>query len=139
MGGEVYALMAEIGIVLAIVGLLVAVGEGLVEYLIAPLFDKFGVDKFWLPYVAAVVIGGLVFASGSNLFEAAIPYPLVGRILTAIAAGRGGNWLHDLFSAKAKQAAAAKAARLAEDAMQAYYAAQTKAALIARGHNSAGA
>jgi hypothetical protein len=54
------------------------------------------VDKFWLMYVAWVMAGVLVFLADVNQFAQFIPNLLIGKILTAIVAGGGGNLLHDL-------------------------------------------
>jgi hypothetical protein len=47
-------------------------------------------------YVAWVFAGVLVFLADVNLFAQFIPNLLIGKILTAIVAGGGGNLLHDL-------------------------------------------
>jgi len=68
----------------------------LVAMLVTPLFEKYGLDKFWLMYIAWVLAGVFVAFTGVNLFEMFIPDPLTGKILTAIVAGGGANLLHDL-------------------------------------------
>lgn len=88
---------------IAIVGLLATCAEALTEGLIAPIFSKYNLDTFWLQYLAWAAAGALVGLSGANLFGGVLP-PLVGVILTALIAGRGSNFLHDLFSATAKRA-----------------------------------
>ena len=109
MGAEVLLeiFTALVGAV-AIVGFLATVAEAIVEGFVAPIFDRYEKltpHKFWLFYVAWAVSGVLVFLSGVNLFEQFIPaYGTVGQVLTAIIAGRGSNFLHDLFSARRKQA-----------------------------------
>lgn len=104
--GAIGPLLGDTGVI-ALVGLLAVVAEGLVEGLVAPLFDKWQLDKFWLTYAAWAVVSILVGLSGANLFVGIFP-PLVGVILTALIAGRGANWIHDVFSraAKSKEAIA---------------------------------
>jgi hypothetical protein len=82
--------------VLAIVIGFMVLSNRLVAALITPIFDKYQVDKFWLMYVAWVMAGVLVFLADVNLFAQFIPNLLIGKILTAIVAGGGGNLLHDL-------------------------------------------
>ena len=76
---------------------MVTVAERLVTGLIAPIFEKFHIDKFYLMYAAWIVGGGLVWLTGANLFASFMADPLVGQILTAVVAGGGANLLHDLF------------------------------------------
>lgn len=94
----------------AIVGFLATVAEAIVEGFIAPVFDRYEKmkpHKFWLMYAAWGVSFVLVLLSGVNLFAEFIPdYAMVGRVLTAIVAGRGSNFLHDLFSARRASARA---------------------------------
>lgn len=68
----------------------------LIAVLITPIFDRYGWDKFPLMYIAWVVAGVLVFASGINLFANFIPNAIIGQLLTAVVAGGGGNILHDI-------------------------------------------
>jgi hypothetical protein len=100
--GGIGPLVGDTGTI-ALVGLLATCAEALTEGLIAPIFDKYKADTFWLQYLAWAMAGALVGLSGANLFGAILP-PLVGVILTALIAGRGSNFLHDLFSATAKRA-----------------------------------
>ena len=105
MGAEALLdIFAGLILPVAIVGFLATVAEAIVEGFIAPIFDRYEKlkpHKFWLFYVAWVVSGVLVFLSGVNLFEQFIPdYAVVGQVLTSVIAGRGSNFLHDLFSAR---------------------------------------
>lgn len=68
----------------------------LVAMLVVPLFEKYGLDKFWIMYVAWVVSGIFVTFTQVNLFTVFIPNPVIGMVLTAIVAGGGANLLHDL-------------------------------------------
>lgn len=83
-------------VILGVVIGFMVLANRLVEMLIKPLFEKYGLDKFWLMYVAWVLAGVLVAFTQLNLFAAFIPNPLVGMILTAVVAGGGANILHDL-------------------------------------------
>lgn len=87
---------------LGIVFGLVVLANRLVAALITPIFEKYGLEKFWLTYIAWVVSGLLVWLTGINLFAAYIPYDIVGKILTAVVAGGGANILHDLSDQQAK-------------------------------------
>lgn len=78
-----------------VIGMMVLANR-LVAALITPIFDKYGWDKFWLMFVSWAIAGVLVWLSGVNLFAAYFPSVLVGKVLTAIVAGGGGNLLHDL-------------------------------------------
>lgn len=92
---------------LAIVVTLAAVAEAITEFFVARLWDRYGLDSFWLAYVGAAVTGALVVVSGQNLLADYLPNTpalvWLGRILTAILAGRGSNWLHDFWSARRKE------------------------------------
>jgi hypothetical protein len=81
---------------------LALVNERLVGALLTPLFDKFGLDKFYLMYVAWVTGGVLCYFSGLDLFADAVPNlaPIARLVLTAVAVGGGSNLLHDIFDAK---------------------------------------
>ena len=78
-----------------VIGMMVLANR-LVAALVTPIFDKYGWDKFWLMFVSWALAGVLVWLSGINLFAAYFPSVLVGKILTAIVAGGGGNLLLDL-------------------------------------------
>jgi len=78
-----------------VIGMMVLANR-LVAALITPIFDKYGWDKFWLMFVSWAIAGVLVWLSGVNLFAAYFPSEIVGKVLTAVVAGGGGNLLHDL-------------------------------------------
>lgn len=88
--------MFDEALILAIGGLAVLVNR-FVEGFITPIFDKFGLDKFAIMYIAWVLAGLLVFATGMNLFEELIQNQIIGQIVTAVVSGGGANLLHDLF------------------------------------------
>jgi hypothetical protein len=81
---------------LTILGGFAIIANRLTKAIFEPIFDKYLLDKFWLMYVAWIVAGVLVWASGANVFAYVMPSPLVGQILTAVAAGGGANLFHDL-------------------------------------------
>ena len=78
-----------------VIGMMVLANR-LVAALITPIFDKYGLDKFWLMFVSWALSGVFVWLTGVNLFAAYIPNALVGKVLTAVVAGGGANLLHDL-------------------------------------------
>ena len=84
--------IATLGIV---IGMMVLANR-LVAALVTPIFEKYGLDKFWLMFVSWALSGVFVWLTGVNLFAAYIPNVLVGKILTAVVAGGGSNLLHDL-------------------------------------------
>jgi hypothetical protein len=89
----------------AVVIFIAIVNERLIEGFVAPIFDKFNIDKFWLKYIAWVTGGLLTWLTGVNLFQSYLPSVLAGLILTAIVAGGGSNLLHDLFDRQTDQPA----------------------------------
>lgn len=82
---------------------LALVNERLIEYFVAPLFDKYGYADY-LPY-ASLITGGLIsLGFGPDLFgplvqEWGFPLsiPWSGYVLTAFVVGGGSNLLHDLW------------------------------------------
>jgi len=84
------------GGILAVVGSLMVLSNRLVEAFVTPIFERFGLDKFWLMYIAWLIAGVLVWLSGVNLFGEILPSEIAGQVLTAIVAGGGANLLHDL-------------------------------------------
>lgn len=97
--------LAVLGGALLVVVFLAAVGEALCEFFVAPIWERFGLPAFWLAYIGALVAFALVFVSGQNLLADYLPpnLALLGRVLTALLAGRGSNWVHDFFSARRKK------------------------------------
>lgn len=83
-------------VVLGVVVGFMVLANRLVAMLVAPLFEKYGWDKFWIMYIAWAVSGVLVAFTRLNLFAAFIPSEVVGMVLTAVVAGGGANLLHDL-------------------------------------------
>ena len=75
----------------------------IVEYLIVPLFDKLGWDKFWLLYVAFGTGLVICLLAGIDLMAAVkinFVSPWVGKVLTAILVGGGSNLIHDVLDKK---------------------------------------
>ena len=78
--------------------LLAVVNRAIIDYLAAPIRQKFPDHDLWyLVYISFVVGGVIGWLSGVNLFSEISTMPLVlGRILTAASIGGGANLLHDL-------------------------------------------
>lgn len=83
---------------------LAGIGEALTEALAVPVFDYFNGEDgkpLWprlpLLYISWAISGVIVFASGINLLAAVFADPLTGQVLTAVIAGRGSNFLHEIF------------------------------------------
>ena len=85
--------MARVAIAL----FLATVAEFLVDGLVAPVFEKFNLDRFWLRYIAWGVASGIVALSAINLFDSYVPVKWMGQILTAVFCGGGSNKVHDFF------------------------------------------
>ena len=73
--------------------------ERLVEYFIVPIFEKFGLDKFWVKYVVLITGGALSFLAGVNFFADVFDQPLVGVIVSALFVGGGSELVHALIEA----------------------------------------
>jgi len=71
----------------------------LFDAIVKPLWEKAGLDKFWLLYLALVVGAALGWYTELNGFPV-FKDPLVGRILSCLAMGLGPSWLHDLTDKK---------------------------------------
>lgn len=114
--------LANLGGALLIVVMLASVAEAIVEFTAGRLWDKFNLDKFYLPYISGAVAFALVFVSGQNLLVDYLPATpamiILGRVLTSILAARGANWVHDFFSNRRKEVEL-KIARLKEVARRA--------------------
>jgi len=78
--------------------LLAVVNRAIVEYLAAPVRQKFPQHDLWYLVYVAFAIGGLLgWLAGINLFGGITTMPaLVGRILTGACIGGGANLLHDI-------------------------------------------
>ena len=84
--------------------LLAVVNRALVDYLAAPIKQKYPDHDLWYLVYASFVTGGAIgWLAGVNLFAAIPTMPdILGRILTAACIGGGANLLHDV--AKQRQA-----------------------------------
>lgn len=90
-------------IVLILLG--AAAGEGIIEFLVAPLFDMVvpenkSIRVFGLNLSSAIL--GLLLAFGFRfgiftLFGAEEAIPYMDQVVTGLLMGRGSNWLHNLF------------------------------------------
>lgn len=82
---------------LATAAFLAIVANKLIDGLVKPLWERAGLDRFYLLYVSWLVGGVLVWFSGVNLFKDTILSWQIGQILTAIVAGGGASFIHDIF------------------------------------------
>jgi hypothetical protein len=78
--------------------LLAVVNRALIDYLAAPIRQKFPDHDLWyLVYISLLTGGAIGWLAGVNLFGAIGSMPVtVGRILTALCIGGGANLLHDI-------------------------------------------
>ena len=78
--------------------LLAVVNRAIVDYLTAPVRQRYPDADLWFLVYVSFVIGGVIgWVSGVNLFSEIPTMPLVlGRVLTAASIGGGANLLHDL-------------------------------------------
>lgn len=90
---------------LAIALALATANERLIEWFVAPLFEKFKWDTLFLRYIAGVTGFLICFFGKVNLFTDFVPNVLLGLILTALFVGGGSNLVHEVFSNSAKKAA----------------------------------
>ena len=83
---------------LAIVLFLAVANKAIIDYLVAPVRQKWpDIDLWFLVYVALATGGLIGWLSQANVFAAYMPDPLVGRILTSIVVGGGSSLIHDIF------------------------------------------
>jgi len=96
-------------LILAVVLFIAFLVETLVEFLLAPLFEK--VPKLtpfkWVTMYVAIAVAmfaaflyrlDLVFMLAQFLGVAEIPQTTYGIVITGIAIGKGSNYLHDLIT-----------------------------------------
>lgn len=78
--------------------LLAVVNKAIVDYLSAPVKQRYpDADLWWLVYVAFATGMALGLVAGINLFGGIASMPeLAGRILTGACIGGGANFLHDV-------------------------------------------
>ncbi len=70
----------------------------IIDYLAAPVKQRWPKANFWwLLYLALLTGGLLAWYAGVNLFVEMIPSPLLGRILTSVLVGGGASLIHDVF------------------------------------------
>lgn len=79
---------------------LAVINKALVDYIVAPIRQKFPkADLWWVVYVALVTGGVIGWVSGINVLGDMLP-DVAGRILTAVFIGGGSSLIHDVFDAK---------------------------------------
>lgn len=96
-------IMLELAGALAIVVFLATVAQGLVEKLIRPLWERYGLGVFWLAYITGGLAFGLTMVSGINLFANFLPadtaaFIWFGRVMTAFVAACGADFVRDIFA-----------------------------------------
>ena len=79
--------------ILAVVALLLS---KFIDAAIKPVWDKFGLDHFYLLYVALALGVPLGLATGVNAFPIFASWPLVGRGMSALIVGLGPSFIYDL-------------------------------------------
>jgi hypothetical protein len=89
--------MVQLGAAVVLASLLSMVVTRVIELLVKPLFERYGWDKFWLPYASWGVGTALVGLTNINIFFFIDwRFPVVGYILTGIVAGGGATLLYDI-------------------------------------------
>jgi len=85
--------------------LLAVVNRALINYLAAPIRQRFPDHDLWyLVYISFGTGGAIGMVAGVNLFSAIPEMPiLLGRILTAACIGGGANLLHDIANRRADE------------------------------------
>jgi len=68
----------------------------LVDAIISPLWDRFGLDRFWLLYVGLAISVPLGWFAGLDAFPVFSQVPPIGRVLTALVIGLGPSFIWDL-------------------------------------------
>ena len=77
---------------------LAVANKAIIDYLVAPVRQKWpDFDMWWLVYVALLTGGLIGWLSQVNVFVAYMPDALVGRILSSILVGGGSSLIHDVF------------------------------------------
>ena len=82
-----------------VVGVLLAVvNTKLIDYLAAPLKQKFpDLDLWWLLYVSLVTGFAIGWFGNVNLFAAYVENVLLGRVLSSLLVGGGSSLIYDIF------------------------------------------
>jgi len=78
---------------------LALVNERVIEYIFAPLFEHFELDKKWLLYASLATGLALTFVAGVDImaaFGVTLAYP-VNIIVSGILVGGGSNLLHEVI------------------------------------------
>lgn len=82
-----------------VVGVLLAVvNTKLIDYLAAPLRQKFpNLDLWWLLYVSLVTGFAIGWFGNVNLFAVYVDNVLLGRVLSSLLVGGGSSLIYDIF------------------------------------------
>lgn len=85
-------------VVMATALLLAVANKSIVDFLAAPVRQKFPeLDLWFLVYVSLATGAVIAWFGEVNVFEAIVPNVLLGRILSCILVGGGASLIHDIF------------------------------------------
>lgn len=85
-------------VVMATALLLAVANKSIVDFLAAPVRQKWpGIDLWFLVYVSLATGAAIAWFGEVNVFEAIVPNVLLGRILSCILVGGGASLIHDIF------------------------------------------
>jgi uncharacterized membrane protein len=70
--------------------------EMLVGAFVKPIWQRAGLDPFWLLYVVAVIAAPLAWFTGINALPVFAEAPVVGRVLTCLVIALGPSFIYDL-------------------------------------------
>jgi hypothetical protein len=80
---------------------LAAVNTKLVDWIAAPIRQRYPeLDLWWMLYVALLTGALISWLAGVNLFAGLVENDLLGRILSALLVGGGASLIHDIFDDK---------------------------------------
>jgi len=68
-----------------------------VETIVKPFFEKYGLDRFWLAYITLLLGGVLAWFTGLNALPVFAVSSAVGRVLTCLIIGLGPSFIYDLL------------------------------------------
>jgi hypothetical protein len=83
---------------LAIGILLAVVNQKIIDYVLAPIRQRWPeIDLWWAIYLALAVGAVLAWLANINMFAEYVPDALAGRVLTCILVGGGSSLINDVF------------------------------------------
>ena len=69
----------------------------LVGAVVTPLWERYGLDAFWLAYIALAIGAPLAWFTGINALPVFGVAPVVGRVLTCLIIGLGPSFIYDML------------------------------------------